>query len=123
MLIPLPTIEQKNELDLGGLSWCGLPVRDGKIEPYRNRQSKGGQFPPIRWIEARRAALISMLNAVAADVVDPVPEAKKHQLPLVLAVVEALTKRQEKQYEKLKEQQKRYDAEKKLAENSEGASR
>lgn len=82
-------------LDLAGLSWCGLPLRTGAKEG--DDSSEQGFNLPVRETSARRDGLIAMLNSVAADVVEPVGEAAKHRVPLVLAVLQALNERQGKQ--------------------------
>ncbi|MCP4545854.1 MAG: hypothetical protein GY835_05230 [bacterium] len=106
MLIPLPEVEyfpdgmgdkKRVLLDLGCLSWCGLPLRAGTSE-------EGGGVPtsPIRSIEERRKALIAMLNSVVAEMGEPHDEAKKFLAPLVLAVHEALIEQQNRRSEKLR---------------------
>ena len=67
-------------LDLAGLSWCGFDL----VELGAEREAR-----PIQKLEARRAALIEMLNCLVADI-RPCEEAEGVQTELILAVYGAL---------------------------------
>jgi len=72
--------EHTYDLDLVGLSWCGLDVRDPKHPRARNTMTD---------TDLRRNALIAMLNGVQAQL-QPVEEAAEHRPLLALSAYEAL---------------------------------
>ncbi|MCP4605123.1 MAG: hypothetical protein GY847_32135 [Proteobacteria bacterium] len=100
MLIPEPAgmhhERRKYILDLADLSWCGLSLRNGGIDKESGRVNS-----LILDIEERRNALISMLNSVVADVMEPEEEPREYLAPLVLAIHGALNDKQRERFESL----------------------
>ncbi|MCD4652561.1 hypothetical protein K8T06_01345 [bacterium] len=93
LLIPLDKKEvfyktEKNTevflLDLAGLSWCGLDIRNSI-----NRNEKKSNRP-LEKIEERRTAMISMLNSMVADI-ETCDDAKNLIPYIILAIDGAIS--------------------------------